>query len=75
MDFDKNTGYLQPNAWGKPLFITKEMKCLGVLFCFSFEMVFPISHLQRKWWHHFTNFGLKVGSFLLKLLTYPVPSK
>lgn len=61
MAFDENTGYLQQNAWAKPLFITKEMECLGVLFCFSFETMSSTSFPQRNWWHCFSNFWLKVS--------------
>lgn len=34
MGFDENTGYLQQNAWGISLFITKEMECIEVLIFF-----------------------------------------
>ena len=41
MGFDENTGYLQQNAWGKSLFITKEMECIEVLFVFLLKSCLP----------------------------------
>lgn len=41
MGFDENTAYLQENAWGKSLFITKETECIEVLVLFLLKPCLP----------------------------------